>query len=223
MKSNSELISAVETHPYPANLKEADSGRYVVCNASNARQLGMPDPESVVGLTIHDMRYARSGWGAPHAEAMAALDFRARDKKMSVSSRQAILDADGEARLEEVTKSPIMGHRRNVLGILSFQRDLTSSLALQDVYKLYRGFYKKPEAIRRMLAYLGIEGSFAVPPTEAPFKVLLGKIERLPSKEIARLLGISDRTVACHIEGLSNKTADGDLRRVLALARRKGI
>jgi len=218
MNSDSKLISAIEHDPRPANFKEADTGKYVVANASNARQLGMENANSMVGLTIHDMSFLQPDWGREHANTMEKLDFHVRDKKIFAYSKHPFLDA----RFEEVTKSPVFGYKNKILGIVSRQRDLTSELSYSGVYELYRYFYSAPEAIKRMLGYLGIEQCFTIAPTEAPFRIFLAKAERLSNKEVGRLLDISHRSVDYQFDMLRNRVVDGDLRRVLSLVKRRG-
>jgi hypothetical protein len=219
MKSESALIDVVTNHAYTANLKEAGNGKYIACSVSNARRLGMAGPTAVVGLTINDMQYAKSEWGARHAALMAEMDFRACDEKICVSSRQPFIDADGLISLEEVTKAPVLGKHRNVIGIVSFQQDLTATCSIEELYGLYRSFFGAYRSIRHMLIYLGVEQCFAKQPSETQFRVFLGKVERLSSKQIAKRMGISPRTVDCHLRALGNRTQDGDLLRVSALAK----
>jgi len=89
------------------------------------------------------------------------------------------------------------------------------------VYDSYRRFYTAPEAIKRVLAYLGITQCFTTLPTEAPLRILLAKTQSYTNKEIGRLLGISHRTVDYQFSALRNKVVDGDVHRVLAIIKRR--
>lgn len=126
-------------------------------------------------------------------------------------------------QFDEVIKLPVLGHSGNVLGVVTYQHNLTSTLPLNQVYDVYRRFYAAPEAVKRVLAYLGITQCFATQPTEAPFRILLAKAQFYTNKEIGRLLGISHRTVDYQFSALRNKVVDGDLLHVLALIKRRKV
>jgi len=221
MQANSELTSTIEHYPYPAYLKEADTGKFIVSNVNAAQRWGLHDPNGFIGLTLHDMPYAKTPWGARHASMISELDVRVRHTKNPVLSRHPFLDANGDAQWVEIIKSPALGMRQALLGIATYRRDLTDTLSYAQVFDLYREFYGAPQAIRRTLAYLGIEQCFAVQPTEAPFRILLHKADRYSHKQVARMLGISHRTVDFQIDVLRNQVVDGDLARVLSLIRRR--
>jgi len=180
--------------------------------------MGVQDPQDLVGLTVSDVTFLQPDWGGKFANIVAELDFRAAQERTAVSSKHPFLDASGEAQFEEVIKSPIYGSRsKKILGIITYRQDLTDRLSCSEVYALYRNFYAAPEAINRVLAYFGIAQCFAIPPSEAPFRILLAKAQRYSNKEIARSLGISPRTVDYQLTALRNKLVDGDLRHVLTL------
>jgi len=222
MKSENELISIIENYPHPASFKEADTGKYIAANICLAREAGIHKPQDLIGLTVHDLEFAQSNWGARQASTIAELDFRACEKKIFTSDRFIFFETgSGEVQFDEVTKLPVLGHTKNILGVVTYQRNLTSTFSPSEVYELYRHFYDASEAIKRVLIYLGIEKCFTIQPTEAPFRVFLAKAERYSNKQIAKSLGISYRTVDCQIEALSNRIADGDLRRVLSLIKRR--
>jgi len=220
MRSDDELISLIRSFPIPASFKEADTGKYIVSNSANSVQLGVSNPDDLIGLTIHDIKFCEPEWGARYANMIARLDFRARDGKTFVMGRHRFLDDNGDAQYEHMTKFPVLGIRRNILGIVTYRQDRTETLPPSELYRLYRDFYKTPEAIRRVLVCLDVEASFIISPTDTQFRVFLAKAERHANKDIARLLGMSPRTVECHLDALRNKVVDGDLRRVFAQIKR---
>jgi hypothetical protein len=219
MKSNSELISLIENFPVSASLKEADTGKYIINNSYNSRQFGIPNPMDLVGTTIHDVRFCQPAWGTQYANMIEKLDLRAREKKSHVLGRHQFLDDGGEAQLEEMVKFPVLGSRENILGIVTYRHNITPTLPLNSLYRLYRNFYDAKSAIKRVLVCLEIDQYVVTPPTDAQFRVFLLKTERFANKEIARFLGMSDRTVECHLAALRNKTVDGNLSPVLSLVK----
>lgn len=219
MKPDSALLSLIENFPVSASLKEADTGRYIISNAYNARQLGIDNPADLIGLTIHDVKFRHSQWGMEYANAIEKLDFLAREKKTHMLGRHRFLDDSGEARLEEMVKFPVLGSRADILGIVTYRHDVTPTLPPIQLYQLHQSFYGPRSAIIRVLAYLKLDQCFIAKPTEAQFKVFLLKAERFSNKEVARFLALSDRTVECHLAALRNKVVDGNLARVLSLVK----
>lgn len=217
MRSDSALLSLIEHFPVSASLKEADTGRYIVNNAYNARQFGVADPSQLVGLTIHDLGARRSDWGMRYAHTIEKLDFSARDKKTHVLGRHGFLDDSGEAQLEEMVKFPVLGARGNILGIVTYRHDITQSLPPNSLYRLQLHFHDTQIAIKRTLSYLKIAQCFIALPTDAQLRVFLLKVERFSNKEVGKFLGMSDRTVECHFSALRNKVVDGNLAHVLSL------
>ncbi|PQV52648.1 sigma-70 region 4 domain-containing protein [Paraburkholderia sp. BL21I4N1] len=219
MKSDSAIISFIENFPVSASLKEADTGKYIINNRYNSRQFGVENPAELVGLTINDLKFCQPEWGAQYAAAIQKLDFRAREKKTHVLGRHQFLDDSGEAQLEEMVKFPVLGSRKNILGIVTYRNDITPTLPPNSLYQLYLNFYDVTSAIKRVLACLEIVQYFATLPTDAQFRVFLLKTERLANKEIAKFLGTSDRTVETHLDALRNKVVDGNLPHVLSLVK----
>ena len=219
MKSDNEIIRLIESFPVSASFKEADTGKYIVNNVHNSRQFGIQNPMDLVGLTIHDVKFCQAEWGVRYASMIAKLDFCARDKKAHMLGRHQFLDDSGEAQLEAMTKFPVLGSRRNILGIVTYRHDITPTLSPSKLYRLYRDFYDAKNAIKRVLICLEVDRYFVVLPSDAQFRVFLFRAERFANKEIAKFLGMSDRTVECHLDALRNKLIDGNLCHVLSLVK----
>ena len=215
MRSHSGLIELIEACPNAASFKEADTGKYIVNNAINARQLGILDPKDLIGLTVHDLKFAQPVWGMQYASAIEKLDFLASDEKRSVTDRHLFLDDSGEVQYEKLTKFPVQGLRQNVLGIVTYRHDLTHTIPLADLCALYEQFYEKREAITRLLQYFKIDTNFITEPSEGQFKVLLQKAQGYGTKEIAKRLDLAPRTVDSHMAALRSKVVDGGLNNAL--------
>ncbi|WP_158899276.1 LuxR C-terminal-related transcriptional regulator [Burkholderia sp. L27(2015)] len=215
MKFYSELIKLIETCPCPASFKEADTGKYIVNNACNARQFGVLNPKDLNGLTINDLKFAQPTWGAQYASTIEKLDFLASDEKRFVTDRHLFLDDSGEVRYEKLTKAPVLGLRKKILGIVTYRHDLTHTVPLADLCALYEQFYEKPEVITRLLQYFKIDTNFITQPSEGQFNVLLQKARGYSTKEIAKRLDLAPRTVDSHMAALRGKTVDGGLSSAL--------
>lgn len=235
MHSESQFISVIENYPSSANFKEVDTGKYVVANRKFARSVGACEPGDLLGLTVRDLpRIAAQAGATPWREKQVAehkqkvlklgqLDFLVQEKKKTMQSNFVFCDAErGDVRYEQVVKLPIFDPMRRVIGIATYQNDMAATLSLSEIYELNRRFHDVPEAIKRVLDYIGVAPYFTSLPTEAPFRIFLAKAERHSSKAIARNLGISNRTVEYQLDILRNRVVDGDLRRVLASVNRQG-
>lgn len=219
MESDSAIFSLIENFPTSASLKAADTGKYIINNYHNSIQFGIKNPKDLEGLTIQDVKFNKKDWGVRYARLIQDLDHSARVNKSHVLGRHQFLDDCGEAQVEEMIKFPILGSRRNILGIVTYRNDITRTLPPIEIYRLNRVFYGITDSINRTLIYYGVEKYFFVPPTDAQIQVFLMKSERLSNKEISRFLGISDRTVECHCAALRNKIIDGNLPYVLSLVK----
>lgn len=215
MLSDSTLIDLVRRLPISACYKEADTGRYIVNNLANSQVFGIESPDKVVGLTIRDLPFNQQSWGKRFGDVICRMDFAAQESKQPTHCRQRFLDGDGNARLEAILKIPVLGMRRNVIGIVTIGQDCTREYTPTQLYQLYRYFYAAPDAVRRVLLRLNLNTLFVSPPSDIQFRVLLYRAERYSTKEIARFLGLSPRTVDCHLRALRNKIFEGDLLDVL--------
>ncbi|AKC72273.1 LuxR C-terminal-related transcriptional regulator [Pandoraea oxalativorans] len=210
MKSESSIISLIQSFPVSASLKDASTGRYIVNNAHNSRQFGVENPREIEGLTVNDLSFRQAGWGKQYAKSIEEHDFLVLEQRSSVIRRNKFLDDSGDAQIEEMTKFPILGARGNILCVATYRHDITRTLPPFNIYHLHRNFYAANEAIDRTMALIGVKEYFISRPTEAQFRVFLLKAERLSNKEISRTLGVSDRTVECHCVAVRNKLI-GDL------------
>jgi len=221
MNSEIELDSIIKKHPYSASFKEADTGKYILVNDRLARDVGAADPQELVGLTVHDLQSTQTKALSDTAAQIEKLDFLACENKEPAQSRLMFCKSDGGAVLyEEIIKVPVLSRGGKTLGVVTYQRNLTPIMPLNDVYNAYRRFYTAPEAVEHMLNYLDIKHCFSTPPSEAPLRVLLARAERYSNKQIGNLLGISHRTVDYQLDALRDRVIDGDLRHVLALIAR---
>ncbi|WP_246178322.1 LuxR C-terminal-related transcriptional regulator [Pandoraea horticolens] len=149
------------------------------------------------------------------------LDIAARETKSPAIQRSPFVDSRGNVQMDEITKFPIFGFNGKVLGIVTYRHDITRTIPPVRVYQIHRYFHPIAEAIKRSLVFFGADTDFLFLPTEAQIYVFLLRSERYSNKEIARFMGISDRTVECHCATLRNKIVDGDLAHVIHILKRK--
>jgi hypothetical protein len=224
MKPSSELTSVIERYPHSASFKTQDTGTYLFANRRFAEDVGATSADALIGLTVHDLRFASSPTGSVQAAELARLDAAACSGRDMARRCFAFCKTDsGDLQFDEVIKLPVIGRCNKVIGVVTFQNDFTSTLTPMKVFLSYRQFYNSAEAVKRTLRFLGIEQYFVAVPTEAPFKIFLAKAERLSNKQIGRMLGLSPRTVDYQVNALRNRLIDGDLRRVLDLVKMREI
>lgn len=220
MKSDSKLIGLIENFPVSASLKESDTGRFIINNHHNLRQFGIENWRDITGLRIQDISFPQSEWGRQYARSVEMLDIAVRESKSPTIRRGRFIDKCGDVQMEEVTKLPIFGFHGKVLGIVSYRHDVTRTLPPISIYQLYRHFHPVAEAIKRSLVFFGVDKHFLSLPTEAQTCTFLLRSERYSNKEVARFMGISDRTVECHCAALRNKIVDGDLAHAILTLKR---
>jgi len=198
MKSHSHLIDVVKMFPYPAYFKTIDTGKYIACNSVIAGFFEIA-PEDMEGLTVDDLNFLQPAWGRSHADKITKLDFRARDEKDSVMDKHACLIGNGDVLYQEMVKFPVLGAKKNVLGIVSYSDDLRPTLSYPTLYRLYRSFHGRQESIKRVLAYLKIDVHLQAMPTEIQLLVFLEKADGHADKDIARRLLLSVEQVESHL------------------------
>jgi hypothetical protein len=211
MNSHHQLIASIEKCTYPATLKAADSGKYLVSNLANARHFGMPNPGDMVGLTVRDLNFSHPVWGKRFVRETESIDARVRDQGAVETEHRSILVNDAQLRYEEMVKFPLFGATKKVIGIVSYTQDLTHSLSHRALYRRYRYFFNKVDAIAKAMAHLHLDECFTAPLTEVQFLVLLALASGRETKEIARCFDISQGRVESHIDALHDKAANRDL------------
>ncbi len=108
--------ATMDNFPFLVWLKDPQ-GRFLAVNQPFAQACGRPDPQSVIGLTVHDV------WPADLAQAYEADD---RAALASGQSRQTekLIETQGLRHWSEIYRSPVFmnGH---VLGTVGCARDIT--------------------------------------------------------------------------------------------------
>jgi DNA-binding NarL/FixJ family response regulator len=118
-----------------------------------------------------------------------------------------------------VIKFPSRGSCGKVIGIFTFNQELTQCLSHQALYSHYKKICGKTVAIRKLLQHLEVEPLFFTPPTETELLVLLERVAGYTDKEIARTFGVSFRTINTQIAHLRAKLQGDVLAGVVARLR----
>jgi len=218
MKIESQLLDLIHTLPNPLNLKEPKSGKYICANDPSAKQIGLESAEQMVGLTVRDLNFSQSESGNTLAEKIARMDSLVQQRKEPVRDTATFLSR-GVLVHETVIKFPARGSDGNVIGIFTFNQELTHSLSHRTLYTQYKEICGKNVAIKKLLQHLEVEPFFFTPPSEVELLVLLERVAGHSDKEIARKFDVSFRTVNSHIARLRTKLQGDVLSGVVARLR----
>jgi DNA-binding CsgD family transcriptional regulator len=218
MKTESQLLDLIETLPNPLNLKEPQSGKYIFSNDLSAKQIGLESAEQMVGLTVQDLDFSQSESGNTLAAKIAKMDSLVLQKNEPVRDTATFLSR-GILVHETVIKFPFRGSCGKVIGIVTFNQELTQCLSHQTLYNQYKKICGKNMAIKKLLQHLEVEPFFFTPPTETELLVLLERVAGHSDKEIARTFDVSFRTINSHIAHLRAKLQGDVLPGVVARLR----
>lgn len=223
-----ELIhDLIRASPESANLKEAQTGKYIQTNLHFAASLGFQATDDLIGLTIDDLLTKHKiwkreaspvflNWKNRQAAVHKRLEYRAQITQSYVSIPSIFFTHEGFIRLQSVGKKPIFGHDNNkIVALLGVIDDRTLQYSLLDLFQLYRKYYPTHIAIALMLQYLHLERYFISLPTVKEMQVLLTMYCHHTRKHIAQQLNISSNTVTAHIRHLKNKLTVPDYSRLL--------
>lgn len=205
MMSDSEIFDLVDFLPY-ASFKDATTGKYIWVNDGLATRCRLQSPAQMVGLTVGDLGFAQTQCGKAVEEQTRRMDGLVRAKKRGVKLTHAGMRfADGNLIYQTISKLPVVGER-NLLGIITFGEDLTSTLPHLALYFMYKHLCgSKDMAIKKLLRHLEIDVWFFTLPTEAEVLVLLERGNGRSIKEIAIERNVSTRTVHAQINGIRGR------------------
>ncbi len=97
--------------------------------------------------------------------------------------------------------------KKKISYVLTINEDITNQVSLLKLWQLYKVLFKnKNIAMSKYLQYTGVYDFFYELPTNTELIILLTRQFKVTSKDIAKVLYISQRTVETHINNLRNKT-----------------
>lgn len=110
--------ATLDNLPFMFWLKD-DQSRFLAVNKLFAETCGRRDPETLVGLTDHDV------WPPDLAELYRADDIAVMLNRSEKMSEESVVGEDGTTRWIETYKKPVIGEDGHPLGTVGFARDIT--------------------------------------------------------------------------------------------------
>ena len=220
------LDEFIKNCPHPANLKDANTGQYILGNQPTVELFGLQTTEQLIGVTVRDignMMQARWGKAYTYAEEVADLDQIVKIFRKSAQDKQrVILENNGFVTIQNMIKHPIQGRdNKQVIAILTYGSDVTRNTDLFCLFELYKKFHaNKRMAIENFLRYLKINNYFSENLTEAELMILLCMRHNQIRKEIARRLIIQPKTVEVHINNIRGKLGGSHLNTLMEVLRK---
>lgn len=214
---NSVLFNFVKTAASPAQLKDAQTGKYLLSNLHFIEKPCSQSAYDLTGLTIDDV-FSKDGlwqqdfspvfthWKAKEQEKIKKFDALVRSTQCPITIRRILFTFEGFILFQKFIKLPVPSHdNKKIIAILSYSHDLTFRLGLSNLFQLYRKYYPDSEAISQILKYLKISDYFTSLPTVRETQVLFAMHQHDNRKILARLLDISPNTVAVYVQHLKEK------------------
>ena len=210
LAADRDLLRALLDHlPDAVYLKDTE-GRFVACNAANARLQGAASPDDVVGKTAFDLDPPEL------AELYRAADLEVMQSGLPlVNYEEPIVDAAGETRWFSTTKVPRRDGQGNIVGVTVISRDITDrKRAEQDSERLQAQLLQaqKMEAIGRLTA--GIAHDFNNQLTVINGFAELLKSQLLPDERAKRHM---DKIIAAGLR------ATGLVNKLMAFSRKQAL
>jgi len=215
MMSDDQLFDFINLLSSPATLKERQSGKYIYANSPAYSGLGMSSLDQVIGATVHDLSFSKSNEGSAWAKEIERNDWLAWQEKRAVRAVNSFLNEQGLLIYQSSTKCPLLGHRGNVVAIVSFGQILTQQLSRRALYVRYKSLCGRERAINKLLRHLQMESWFAESPTEMELLVLIERSTGKSNAEIAELHKVTVRTVEAQVSGVRAKLKGDALPMVL--------
>jgi two-component system, NarL family, sensor histidine kinase UhpB len=130
--------------PDPAWLKD-NRGRFLACNEALGRTVGR-HPEEILGNSASDL-------GFPDAATIQREDEQVMHTRQSTTFEGQRSDASGNVRWFETSKSPLLGDRGEVTGVVGIARDVTErKRAEEELWRLPRRIIDAQEAERQRVS-----------------------------------------------------------------------
>jgi len=118
--------SLIENLPDAVYFKNLDS-RFTICNAVQAKNLGLDSPSEAIGKTDADF------FGPLHAAKARADEVRIMESRVTLSNDLEKVDLpDGSIVWHSTSKAPLIDDRGNVVGVFGITRDVTRAKELQE-------------------------------------------------------------------------------------------
>ncbi len=239
--SCSGLADFIETLAVGAHVKDAQTGKCILCNQYEAESLGLSSPRDKVGLTAHDV-FSDGGlffkkwpfaekklnetivaWKKEELERISGLEYQVKETQCPAKLWCIQILSKGFIQIEQSVKFPVLDRaRKRAVAILTYASDLTPQYDFLYLFSLYRQYYSDAQAIQLLLKYLKINDHFCYLPTVKELQVLLAMYNHSNRKRTARLLNVSYHSVIAHLDTLKQaKLMKPDIEGVLIHLRKR--
>lgn len=200
----------IDQAPGLAAVKDIN-GKYWLTSQHEASFSGFT-PDEFAGLTIEDIseraKFMKSSKNR-FINTIKEMDHQVKIRILPVFMKEIYITYDGFIKIDNLMKSPILGHNNKVVAILSYCEDLTLRSNLFDVFLLYKKFYSIKEGIIKFLAYFNILSYFQEMPTYTEMLVIIAMSLDHRHKSAAALLKKKLRTIVGHSSSINQKLKAG--------------
>lgn len=207
--------------PHISHVKEIKNKKYVLSNQKNADFYGLTDSIPLLDYSVYDL-YRLRFITKTHLETIEALDYRAQKEGCTTHTQHIVARKDYLLRVSNLSKIPVIQAEKTV-AIFTFSQEVTSKIEMIDLFRLYKKFYTKQQAIRHFLRYLKIENRFKVTLTETELLVLINAYYANKSKEIAERMKCNYRTIESHTYKIKEKLKGISFCKLLQLIRQAHV
>lgn len=202
----------IEESPYVANLKDAQTGKYIQGNTCMVEQVGVESADDLIGLTVREMIASdvwkwESGpsflsWQDSLIEAIEKLDYQIIMGQPCADMLHLVFKHNGFIFLKNIRKQAIYDYsRKKVIAVLTYHLDLTHQYSLTDLLHLYLKYYSDREAIQYLLKYLDIDGYFSELPTLLEMRIFCAMFQHS---------ALTDEVTEPHILRLQDRVEQGN-------------
>lgn len=211
------LSDFVESSRNAANIKDIQTGKYILSNYSAIEMLELQSINDLIGQTVCDI-YSSHGiykqnlsapvisWKNKEANRITEFERQARAIKRRVSFKRLYFTVNGLIRFENMTKIPIPDHaNRRVIAMLTYAQNLTPQLGLFRLLQLYREYYAGKQAIQQLLRHLKLSSYFKEPPTLQELRLLFALRLDSRHKYDAESLHLAPITIQVYLARLRSK------------------
>jgi DNA-binding CsgD family transcriptional regulator len=200
MSNASQLIDLIDQHIFCKHI----NGEYIFCNQSFAQLAGLPNPESIIGLTDNDLVWSSQAKDIAHSEQQLI-----HSNKSTLRQQEQQIRGTGSATI--LISRTILLFKGEPKAIIANFSDLNNHLILEA-----SGVYDY-DAAKFHLQFVPESLSY----TE--LKVCYYVIQGFTVAKIAEKTGITGRTVRFHIDNIKNKMNCSKKEHIIQLAMETGI
>lgn len=202
-------------------LKDASTSKYIDANSTHIKTYGFNKSQDIVGHDIWSLNDVMNAKWEENAKEVSSFDEQViYTGKPIIHPRRIWLNAHGFVWVHCMRKIPVIGKSNKITAVLSLGDDSTNELGLDELYELYKHFYKnKREAIIKFFEHVGIsQDLFYELPTNSELKTLIAKAKFHTNKVVANHVDLALKTTDHYINQLGKKAKN--LQLVLDVLRR---